>query len=470
MISLLADRGVTVPATEDAAAFTNRTLAAPITAQSAAQLALLNNPGLRQEFARLGFSAAELYDAGRLANPVLSMARLSPGDPVATHSQLSVGIAVNFTDLLMWSSRKRYSSAQFEATRLSVGNAALQLVTDVEKAWYDLVVAEQKARLWQTIAASASVSAALAQRFFEAGNISRRELAMEKAAAGSAQAEAQQMRAEADAARSRLNQLMGLRADQGPWQADLQLPLPREETPELKALLEQAARQRLDIASAEKRAQAIARRYRLERRTRLVGDVELGFEREREFDGTVNKGPSLGLELPLFNWGGGRVRAARAELAQAEAELDETTLAASNEVQRALSALQNARARIDLYRGTVIPQREEVVARIQEELGYMLVGVFEAVTARQDEYRAWSDYLSGLGDYWRAHADLVQATGGAFPGSASSTEAAFDPSIFVLPDTSAKPEDTNDHSMHRSATPEEESGSAEQHDMHQHHH
>ncbi len=433
VITLMADRGVTTPATDDVKAFSNRVLAAPITAQGAVQLALLNNPELRREFAQLGFSAAELYDAGRLSNPVLSAVRLSPGDPAAANAQLSLGIAVNFTDLLLWHSRKRFSSAQFEATKLTVGDRSLRLAAEVQTSWYDAVVAEQRAQLWDGVAVSAAASAAMAQRYFDAGNISRRRLAMELGAAGSAKAEALRARGEANTARSRLNQAMGLTVAQNTWSFDLRLALPLEENPSLDDLLAKSAKQRLDIASAEQRAAALARRYGLERKARFIGGIEIGFEREKDFDGSVNKGPSLGIELPIFNWGGGRVRSAKAALTLAEADLDETTLAASNEVQRALAELKTSKERVDLYRQTVIPQREDVVARMQEELGYMLIGVFEVITAKQDEYEAYGGYLDALGDYWRARTELARASGGRLPDDDQPTETAIEPSAFLAP-------------------------------------
>lgn len=415
---LLVARGFSAPKLphpENAAAFTQHILEQPLTAERAVQLAWVNSPDLRQKFAQLGFSAAELYDAGRLVNPVLSAVRLSPGDPAAANAQLSLGIAVNFTDLLLWPARKRFSATQFAATKQAAGDAALRFAAEVKSAWYDAVVAEQRARLRDAVAESAAASAALAQRYFAAGNINRRQLAMEQATAGSAQADALLARSEANTARQHLNRLMGLSATQNIWQLDQQLALPAENIPPLDILLKQSAQQRLDIASAAQRASALARRYGLTRKTRLIGGIEIGFEREKDFDGAVNKGPTLGIELPLFNWGGGRARTAKATLALAEAELDRTVLTAGNEVQSAWTGANAAKERVDLYRQIIIPQREDIVERMQEELGYMLIGVFEVITAKQAEYQAHADYLRALGDYWRAQTELARAAGGNLP-------------------------------------------------------
>src|SRR5262245_48772837 len=53
-------------------------LAKPMTRTTALQVALQNNPELRAQLARLGFAAADVYEAGRLSNPRLSVSVLFP--------------------------------------------------------------------------------------------------------------------------------------------------------------------------------------------------------------------------------------------------------------------------------------------------------------------------------------------------------------------------------------------------------
>ena len=53
-----------------------RLTSAPLSADSAIRIALINNPELQASYASLGFAAADVYDAGRIGNPVLSAAFL----------------------------------------------------------------------------------------------------------------------------------------------------------------------------------------------------------------------------------------------------------------------------------------------------------------------------------------------------------------------------------------------------------
>src|SRR4030067_3453252 len=50
-------------------------LASPLSADSAVQIALLNNPGLQSTYAELGIAEADLVQAGRMTNPPLRYPR-----------------------------------------------------------------------------------------------------------------------------------------------------------------------------------------------------------------------------------------------------------------------------------------------------------------------------------------------------------------------------------------------------------
>lgn len=441
---MTAERGRSLPQVADAKAFTDQALSQPLTADTAVQLALLNNPDVRRETARLGFAAAEVYDAGRLANPVFSLTRLS-GDSSAGANvpQLTLGLAFNFANLLFLPANSRFAGAQFEAAKLEVASVAMDLAAEVESAWYEAVGADQLAQMREAAAKAQRASADLAQRFFDAGNISARELAMEKAAASQAVLASISARAQAVEARSELNRLMGLSAAQSQWTLDARLaePLPKED--EVAALQKLALDSRLDLAGLRRTAEAIADRFGFERRTRLVNGIEIGVERERDFDGALDAGPTLSVELPLFNWGGGRVAAARAALDQAEAELDGRVLDVSNQVQLAAAKVQATRALAQEFKGALIPQQEAVVAQMQKEQNYMLIGIFEVILAKQQEYEAYAGYIEAVRDYWSARTALARAVGRNLPSAQQSADPTLDPADLLKPKGGGM-----DHSQH----------------------
>lgn len=442
---ITAERGRALPQVADAKAFTDQALRAPLTADTAVQLALINNPDVRREAARLGFAAAEVYDAGRLANPTFSLTRLA-GDSSAGANvpQLTFGIAFNFVNLLFLPANTRYAQAQFEAAKLGVASTALDLSAQVEAAWFDAVGDHQLAQMRDAAAKAQRASADLAQRYFDAGNISARERAMEQAAASKAMLAAISARAAAVESRSSLNRLMGLSADQSHWSLDARLPEPLPQEDDVAALQKLALDSRLDLAGLRRTSEAIASRFGLTRRTRLINGLEIGVERERDYDGALDVGPTLSLELPLFNWGGGRVAAARAALDQAEAELDGRVLDVVSEVQLAAAKVGATRSLAQEYRSALIPHQEAVVAQAQKEQNYMLIGIFEVILAKQQEYEAYAGYIEAVRDYWTARSELTRAVGRELPSAQQPAAPTLDATEILRP----KGGGGMDHSKH----------------------
>lgn len=425
-------RGQALP-TGDTAQLSSQLLAQPLTPDNAITLALIHSPAVRQTMAQLGLAAADVYDAARIANPVFSASRLTTNDPAAVSAQIGLGIALSFTDLLFLPARSRYAKAQFEAAKLEVGSATLVLASEVQSAWYALAGAEQSAMLKTRVAKAAQASADLAQRFFAAGNINKRELALEDAAATQAQLAAITAQAEVERARSALNRLMGLSATQDQWQLAGGLPAPLASEDELDALLKLARESRLDVAAARHNAEAIAGAFGLESRTRLLGPIELSYESERETDGSRLIGPGVSVAIPLFNWGTGRMTRAKAQLDAAEADLAAKELDASNYVKAAHAAVRSAKAMVERYRDSLIPQREAVVDEMQLEVNYMLIGVFELLAAKQQQYDAYSGYLDAVRDYWLARTELTRAVGRKLPSSDQPTPEMLDAETLAKP-------------------------------------
>ncbi len=403
-----------------------------LTIDDAIRLALINNPRLTAEYAQLGFAAADVYDAGRLSNPSLSASLLFP-NVSGEANQVGFGLVQSFTNLLLLPSRSRFAQGEFERVRQLVGAQALDLAADTASAYYELVGAWQLVTMREAVAKAAQASAELAQRFFDAGNINRLELALEQAAASQAQLDAMQARAEVTRARSALNAVMGLSTQEGRWKIADRLPAPVANEDGADALLALADASRLDLAAARRRVSLQADALGVTRRFRFLGDIDVGVETERETDRSRITGPTLTLELPVFNQGRGRVARAEAELQRAEAELRALEVEISNGVRRAAAEVDAAKARAEQYRASLIPLRETIVARTQEEVNFMLVGQFELLLAKQQEYDAYQGYLEAVRDYWLARVALAREVGAALPSSARIGEPTLDADSLAQP-------------------------------------
>ena len=73
----------------------------------------------------------------------------------------------------------------------------------------------------------------------------------------------------------------------------------------------------------------------------------------------------------------------------------------------------------------------------------MLIGVFELLALKQEEYDAYAGYLGSIRDYWIARADLALATGTRLPSSARIGDDRIDAEEFLRPRGPAM-----DHSTH----------------------
>ena len=415
--SLLEDRGrehAVVAGGEQVSDELERLTSAPLTPESSVRITFLNSPAVTAEFAKLGFGAADLYEAGRINNPVLSAAFLD-ANVSGEKDQITYGLAVSFTDLLTLSSRKRLSEGAFAALKQSIGAHAMRFAADTEASYYRYVSALQVARLREQTAIAAGLSASMTERYHAAGNVTARDLAMQQAEASEARLRAMAAEAESERARKELATALGLSSG-GNWTVPDRLPIPGRAEKDLEALLKLAEASRLDLAAANANAQVLADRLGVINWTRWLGDVDLGIEHERETSGTRLTGPTVGLEVPIFNTHRDSLYRADAELQSAVAEVRRVRVEVDNSVRLAYRILENARARVEETRDVLIPQRIEAVAQAQAEANFMLTSVFELIRLKQLEYDAYQLQIESIRDYWLQRSALGFAVGSALPG------------------------------------------------------
>lgn len=417
--SLAAERGLDVAeqSDEETRGLVDDLLSEPLSADDAVAIALLQNPRLRATYAQLGLAAADVYEAGRLSNPRLSASWLDSDDPAAVADQVTFGLAQSFTDLLLLRARSRLASGELERVQQVAAGEIIELAADAEAAWFELAGATQIAGMRGAIVKATGASADMAQRFFEAGNLTHLELALERAAASEARLALLDARARVTRERTRLNRLLALPADAS-YEIVSGLPEPPETEDTLKSLVDLAYASRLDLAAKRREVELLADNLGINRRYRwlgALGDVEIGAERERETDGSTLRGPTLALEVPIFNQNADSVTRTEARLALAEAELRTLEVDIGNAVRLAYSEMQTARERLREHAEALVPLREEIVERTQEQVNFMLMGVFELLRAQRQEYDAYHGYLEAVRDYWLARAELERTVGRTLP-------------------------------------------------------
>lgn len=388
--------------------------AAPLSADDAVRIAFAHSPRVLAAYARIGLGRAGVEEARRLANPRFGWSRMGSADGGSPEIARSVSLGIG--NLLTLSSRRRLADGELERVQHAVADELLALAADVEAAWYASVGADQVRAMRDLVADAADTSAELAQRMFDAGTIGALQLEQELAVASQSRIDAAHAQAAALRARGELATLIGL-PFAGSWQTQSRLPAPPATAFDADALTALALERRLDLAAARRDVALREDTLGVTRRWRWFGDVELGYEREREGE-AVRRGPSLSLGLPLFDQGQGAIARADAGLLDARATLDAQLLDVQNSVRHGIDQVVLARDIAERYRTVLVPRREAIVARTQEHVNFMLRGVFELIAAKQAEYDAYQAYLEAVRDYWVARAALRRAVGGALPDDA----------------------------------------------------
>ncbi len=245
-----------------------------------------------------------------------------------------------------------------------------------------------------------------------AGNITELALASEQAAAEGARLELAEDELALVEAREHLNRLMGLWGPRTQWTISEKLPELPARRPPLEQLESLAIRQRLDIDAARKQVALLWNALELTRSTRFFGRVEVGVHTHRDADGPRLFGPTLTLELPIFDQRQALIARLEAQHRQGERRLMELSVNARSEVRAARARLLSLRLVVDRYRRVVLPLREKVVEQSQLQYNAMQIGLFQLLTARREQVEAYRGYIEAVRDYWMARADLERLVGG----------------------------------------------------------
>lgn len=402
----------------------NQLLQRELTADAAVQVALLASPRLRARFEELSLAQADLVQAGLLKNPVFSIGSTA-WESEHINPNIFASVEQDFLDIVTMPMRKRVSATQLEATKLEVGDHVLELASQVRQAFYTTQAAEQVVSMRRLVEDAAKASSELARRQHEAGNMS--DLALNNELGLAAQTTLDRKRAEGDAAvaREKLNKLMGTWGPRTAWRVSAKLPdLPKAEAP-LERLESVAIEQRLDVAAARRNVQAMQYTLTLAKTTRWTGTVNVAVEAGRlRHNDRVAFGPSVALEIPLFDQRQAQIAKLEAFKRQGENELQALAIDVRADVRSSRARVLTARGVVEEYGNVIVPIRENIVRFSQEHYDAMLLGVYQLIQAKQSEFEAYREYIEALRDYWIARSDLERAIGGRIGAVSTPSPAA----------------------------------------------
>jgi outer membrane protein TolC len=393
-------------------------LAEPLTADTAVELALLNNRALQASFSRLGVAESDLVQAGRLRNPVFGFGRLALGGGAV---EIDRSVMFDVLSLLTMPMARQVQQRNFEQAQFQAAFDAVGIASETRRAYFGAVAAQELVGYFQQVKEAAEASSELARRMLLAGNFNKLAQMREQAFHADATAGLARAQQQAVVDRERLTRLLGLSGEQPAFRLPERLPdLPTEPT-EPRDAERTAIEKRLDVLMARRSMEATARSLGLTKATRFVDAFELGYQNRSETGQPRANGYEAELSLPLFDFGSVRARRAEATYLQAVHRTAAVAIDARSEVRESYSAYRTAYDLARHYRDEVVPLRKRISEENLLRYNGMLIGVFELLADAREQVRGVTGYVQALRDFWVAETNLRTALTGRSPGAGSAS-------------------------------------------------
>ncbi|MBZ7925315.1 TolC family protein [Ensifer adhaerens] len=403
-----------------------------IDADTAVQVALLNNKGLQAAYADLGDASADAWQATLFLNPTISIGTAGIGTPeLQAYKAIEGLVTTNILALLTRDKTIAVADARYRQAQLTAALSTLQLAAETRRAWIEAVAAWETVGQLNQAQAAADASSELAAKLGETGAMGKGNQAREHVFNAELAGQAAEARLAARIAKENLTRLMGLWGTDVDYQVPNRLPnLPKTLTRK-DGIEAEALKRRVDLQIARLDLEAVAKSYKLTEATRYVTDLELvagaEAEREKEDHGTkVETTAQFELEfvIPIFDSGSARMR--KAELAH----MRSANLLAEKAVNirsEARSAYEAYRSRYDIaqhYRNNVVPLRSKIEEEATLSYNGMITSTFELLADVRSKVNSTVLSVNAKRDFWLADADLMTAIhGGGSGGSAGGAAA-----------------------------------------------
>ncbi len=399
-----------------------------IDADTAVQVALLNNRGLQSAYARLGVSSADVWQSIMQPNPVASLGVFQIGaDGLNGYGTLEGMIAFNLFAAFTQQDRTRQAELRFSQSQLQAVEETLRVAVDTRRAWVEAVSAFETAGLIRQAQETADAGSELAARLGDTGYLNKAEQAREHAFHAELSGQLAKARLDAQLTKEALTRQLGLWGGEVDYYVPNALPRLPARVADRSDIEAQALGNRVDLLIARLELQDLAQARGMTNATRFVSDLELivGAEAERENDGGSLQSettPQLELEfaIPIFDSGKARLKKAEAAYMIAAHDLAQRAVNVRSEARSAQAALVGSHRIARHYRDAVLPLRKTVEEEALLSYNGMITSTFELLADTRARTNANLTEAQARRDFWLADANLLAAIHGGGGGMQSS--------------------------------------------------
>lgn len=394
---------------EEARCFILSILENELSADTAVQVAFLNNPKVQATFEELGVARADLIEAGLLSNPSFELEIRYPHTK-RLKTNIEYILTTSLLDLFLLPLRTRLSKTEFEQTKVRVTNELLNLAFEVRETYFELIAERKKVEYVLSTVDLLSIQSELLSKQLAVGNVNRLEFQIARSHFLEVELQLSRSQVEIIRLQEKFFRLLGLSNE-----TCLHLPksLPEVEYYgfDLCTLEKIALNERLDIQVAK---------YEIMRICQMLGlkdwwtytNFNAGIAGEREPDGSHLIGPGFSGEIPIFNYGQAARMRLYAQLRQAHDQLAELEIQVLSEVREAHKLLMTYLNMIDDYQGKILPMQEVISSGSEELYNVMGLGIEKLLEYKRQQILANQNFTEVKKNYLVARVQLDRALGG----------------------------------------------------------
>jgi outer membrane protein TolC len=402
-----------------------------LSADTAVQVALLNNRGLQAAYADIGASTAEAWQESLFVNPSVSI-----GASQVTAARTIEGVvAANIVAFITRERRLEVASIRLAETQMKAVERTLSVAAETRAAWIEAVSAWEQVSYLNRAKAAADAAAELASKLGGTGAMTKADQAREQVLYAELTGRAAEARLAARLAKERLIRAMGVYGQDIDFQVPNALPGLPKRVGTRTAIEAEALRNRVDLKIGKLELEALAKSYGLSKATRLVSDLELGagLEVEREIeeseDGKEEKKDVVSgvfeasFEIPIFDSGEARLRKAEFEYMRSANLLAEKAVNARSEARSAYQAYRSSYDIARHYRSSVLPLRTTIEQEGLLTYNGMITNTFDLLTDTRERVNSTIQSLNSKRAFWLAEAGLTTAIYGGAASDSPEAEA-----------------------------------------------
>jgi outer membrane protein TolC len=403
-------------------------LSRTLNAETAVQIALLNNKGLQAAYNELALAETDMVEQSLPPNPVFSVSRIS-GNGASEIERQVVGDILALATLPFRSdiARDRFRQAQLKAAL-----ETLRLAAEVRRAYFHTVAANELVGLLTDAKSTAETTAQLAKKLGETGSMNKLDQAREEVFYAETTADLATARQEAASSREQLVRLLGL------WGADLNFRIP-DRLPALPhrplalpSIEADAVGHRLDLQIARLELVALSKSLDLTQATRFVTLLDVAGINRRTHDPDTpafrERGFDVQFQIPIFDGGEVRVRQAAETYNQAFNRLTEKAVNVRSEARDAYRVYRSSYDIASHYEREILPLRQIITDEMQLRFSSMQVDIFTVLTEARQRITSMRAAIDAKRRFWLAQSELQTVINGggsaAGVGEGSTTVAA----------------------------------------------